>query len=387
MSTAMSESTLLGDSIPTRWEPPDSTLLDHAECMPSLPIDSASLADLELLCVGAYLPLRTYLGQADYRSVLDTMRLADGRIWPLPVQLPVTTDDAWRTRNASEVALKGPDGEIYGTIRPLEVFACDALEEARSVFGTEDLGHPGVARLFAQPGLYISGPVRLLRRTPRTVESRFYLDPADTREEFQRRGWSRIVGFQTRNPIHRAHEYILKCALEICDGLLLHPLTGETKSDDIPASVRMTSYRVLLEGYFPIGRVLLSVFPAAMRYAGPREAVFHALVRRNYGCTHFIVGRDHAGVGNYYGTYDAQRIFERFEADALAITPVFFEHSFYCARCQGMASPKTCPHDAGDHLTLSGTRVREMLAGGMAPPPEYTRPEVAEILLESARFC
>jgi sulfate adenylyltransferase len=354
--------------------------LELASGLPSVKLDPRGVADLELIATGAYSPLTGFMGLADYQRVLHEMRLANGLPWSLPITLRVA--DARTLRDT--VALVTPEGSTVGLLEVREVFTHSKEEEAQLAYGTTDANHPGVAQLYGQGDFLVAGDVWLLRRSAPAFPE-LALDPADTRRVFAERGWRTVVGFQTRNPVHRAHEYIQKAALETVDGLLLHPLLGPTKDDDVPAALRVESYRVLLERYYPRDRVLLAGFPAAMRYAGPREAVFHALVRKNYGCTHFIVGRDHAGVGSYYGSYDAQRIFDRFAPGELGIQPVCFEHTFYCQQCDSMASPKTCPHDAGSHVTLSGTKVREMLRSGTVPPPEFSRPEVGQVLADGLR--
>ena len=352
----------------------------------ALPCDSRTLSDLEMLAIGAFSPLTGFLHHEDYASVLQRMHLGPaygGILWPLPVVLPADPEVARDLRDGEDIALAGPDGSLHALLTVEGVYLRDLEAEAQAVYGTADPSHPGVAITLAQPRAAVSGPVRVFR-LPEPAFPQYRLTPAETRAVFAERGWRTVAGFQTRNPVHRAHEYIQKCALEIVDGLLLHPLVGDTKSDDVPAATRMHSYEVLFAGYYPRQRVLLAVFPAAMRYAGPREAVFHAICRKNYGCTHFIVGRDHAGVGGFYGPFDAQDLVLQL-APEIGVTPLPFQNAFYCNRCGSMATEKTCPHGEEHHVSLSGTRVREMLRQGQTPPPEFSRPEVARVLIEAMR--
>jgi sulfate adenylyltransferase len=365
--------------------PEKEALWERAATLPTVRLSARALSDVELLATGGYSPLAGFMTQADYRGVVEGMRLASGLVWPMPITLAVSQEVATALREGTEVALADEAGETLAVLELAEKFGYDKAVEARQVYRTEDEAHPGVAAVYAQGDVLLGGRLRVLALPGHDDFPVYRLTPAQTRAAFAERGWRTVVGFQTRNPVHRAHEYIQKCAMEMVDGLLLHPLVGETKAGDIPADVRMRCYEVLIQNYFPSDRVVLSVNPAAMRYAGPREAVFHAMVRKNYGCSHFIVGRDHAGVGQYYGTYAAQNIFDEFTPADLGITPMFFDHTFFCRKCDEMASAKTCPHDQEDRVVLSGTQVREMLQGGLAPPPEFSRPEVAEVLIAATQ--
>jgi sulfate adenylyltransferase len=352
---------------------------DGVERFEQIALTSRELSDLDMLASGALSPLEGFMARHDYERVVDEMRLGNGLPWALPVCLAVD-----REPDGDRAVLTDAAGAPLAVLDVEQVYEYDKEREAERCFRTTDEAHPGVARLYEQKPLYLAGRVTVFER----VEPPFpqlAFDPAQTRAAFAERGWRRVVGFQTRNPIHRAHEYLTKGALETVDGLLIHPLVGETKSDDVPAATRVECYEVLVENYYPSDRVLVSAFPAAMRYAGPREAIWHAICRKNYGCSHFIVGRDHAGVGDYYGTYDAQLIFDEFESHELDIEPMFFEHAFFCRACGQMATPKTCPHGGDDHVFLSGTKVRELLAEGKLPPAEFSRPEVAEVLIQSYR--
>jgi len=352
---------------------------DDLDSLETVALTSREASDLDMIASGALSPLEGFMARDDYERVVEEMRLASGLPWALPVCLAVDAPP-----RSDRVGLVDESGRPLAVLDVEETYEYDRGREAEQCFRTTEDAHPGVARLYAQKPLYLAGRVTVFERA-RPQFPELALDPAETRAAFAERGWRRVVGFQTRNPIHRAHEYLTKVALETVDGLLVHPLVGDTKSDDVPAATRVECYRVLLEGYYPADRVLLSAFPAAMRYAGPREAIWHAICRKNYGCSHFIVGRDHAGVGSYYGTYDAQLIFDEYEPHELDIEPMFFEHSFFCRECGSMASAKTCPHAPEDHVFLSGTKVRELLEAGDVPPEEFTRHQVAEVLIEAYR--
>lgn len=351
--------------------------LQQADSLPRVQLDDRAFSDLALIAIGGFSPLTGFLEQADYETVVTDMRLANGLPWSIPVTLSVEEEVAEPLKEGSRVRLDDASGRFVGILELTQKYRYNKAHEAVNVYRTDETKHPGVAVVYNQGPINLAGPVWLLQRDPHPLFPTYQIDPADSRKLFIEKGWKTVVGFQTRNPIHRAHEYIQKCALETVDGLFLHPLVGATKSDDIPADVRMRCYEIMLEHYFPKDRVQMALNPSAMRYAGPREAIFHALLRKNYGCTHFIVGRDHAGVGDYYGTYDAQHIFDEFEPEELGIRPMKFEHAFYCKRTQTMATTKTSPSSPEERIHLSGTKVREMLRRGELPPPQFSRPEVA----------
>jgi len=364
---------------------------ERAEEMTQVQLDPMALSDLELIATGALSPLTGFMRKADYERCVDEMRLANGVLWSLPVTLAVEQDVAADIEEGQEIALC-EDERVLAMMEVAEKFPYDRKikeHEAQEVYRTTEEAHPGVAQLYQRGDVVLGGDIWMVdwSTAMKTEFPELRHTPAQSRRMFARRGWRSVVGFQTRNPIHRAHEYLQKTALEIVDGLFIHPLVGETKEGDIPADVRIASYQTILRDYYPVDRVLLGVFPAAMRYAGPREALFHAIARKNYGCTHFIVGRDHAGVGDYYGTYDAQDIFDQFPSEDIGIVPFKFEYAFFCKKCGGVVSAKTCPHNQDDWIYLSGTQVREMLRRGEMLPEEFTRPEVAKVLLEGMKDC
>jgi sulfate adenylyltransferase len=359
---------------------------ERAQGLPQISLSTKETSDLIMLAIGAYSPLDGFLCRADYLRVVEEMQLSSGVTWPMPITLSASRERTDSIHVGQDVALvDGETGETLGLMRIREKYPYDKHWEATKVFGTDDARHPGVERTLSQAEMYLGGTVKVLSegRYPQLFPE--FARPNETREIFAKRGWSMVVGFQTRNPIHRSHEYLLRIAMEISDGVFIHPIVGALKPGDVPADVRMRCYRVLIDKYLPADRVVLSVYPMEMRYGGPREAVLHAIIRQNYGCSHLIVGRDHAGVGNFYGPFDAQRIFAQLKADALAIRPMNLDWTFWCRKCEGMASPKTCPHDAADRLLISGTQLRSLLASGRRPPAEYSRPEVLDILADYYR--
>lgn len=360
--------------------------LDKADHLPRVTLDERAISDLNMIAIGGFSPLTGFMNQSDYKGVVDDMHLSNGLAWAVPVTLPVSEEVAASLKEGAMIRLDDTSGNFIGVMELTEKFTYDKMHEALHVYRTNEEKHPGVAVVYSQGAVNLAGPVWLLNREADPRFPTYQIDPAESRALFQEKEWKTVVGFQTRNPIHRAHEYIIKCALEIVDGLFLHPLVGATKSDDIPADVRMRCYEIMRDQYFPHDRVILAINPSAMRYAGPREAIFHAIIRKNYGCTHFIVGRDHAGVGDYYGTYDAQHIFDEFKPEELGIIPLKFEHAFFCKRTQQMATTKTSPSMPEERVHLSGTKVREMLRRGELPPPEFSRPQVATELAKAMQI-
>ncbi len=361
-------------------------LLARAAQLPVLVLNSRESSDLEMIAVGAMSPLEGFMGQADYDNVVANLRLANGTPWPLPVTLALKDGEAAPEAGA-EVALQGEDGSVYGILTVGDVWQPDReIELDRCFSGTgakADHDHPAWGYLSTLGSWNVGGSFEVADLPSHAKHNDYRFTPEQSRAAFAEKGWETVVAFQTRNPIHRAHEYLTKVALEQTDGLLVHPLVGDTKSDDIPSDVRMACYHALLNKYYPLDRTMLGVYPQAMRYGGPREAILHAICRQNYGCTHIIIGRDHAGVGAYYGTFDAQQIFDQFEDGELQINTLLFEHAFYCKLTGGMASTKSSPAGPEDKIFLSGTKVREMLSNGERPPAEFTRPEVADILIAS----
>lgn len=364
---------ILVDRIASQPEELDTTLA-------VITLSRRSQSDLEMIATGACSPLMGFMSQQDYSSVVEEMRLANGSVWSIPITLPISAEQVSNLKGVEEATLSTESDGVIGKIQISDIYKPDKGREAEKVYLTTDDKHPGVAALLSGGKYYVAGDIEVYQLPEHKHFGEYRMSPRQLRAVIEEKGWKSVVAFQTRNPIHRAHEYITKCALEMVDGLIIHPIVGETKSDDISADVRMACYEAIIEHYYPHRHTILSVYPASMRYAGPREAIFHALTRKNYGCTHFIVGRDHAGVGSYYGTYDAQKIFENFNREELGIEPMFFEHAFYCNRTNSMATTKTSRAVDHEKVFLSGTKVREMLIAGVDLPEEFTRPEVSDIL-------
>ncbi len=376
-----------GGKLVDRVLKPDAAAKAKADAasLPAVQLSAREAGDLEMIAIGAFSPLTGFMGEADFQRVCKEMRLANGTVWPIPVILSPADDVAAKINKGDRIALKQGD-TILGVMTVTEKYKHDKTVEIPNVYRTEDEAHPGVKIVKQQGNTCLAGDIDVITPNPSPEFPEFRLPPAKTREAFAAKGWNTISAFQTRNPIHRSHEYLTKVAQEMTDGLLIHPLVGETKADDIPAQTRMDCYQVLINNYYNPKTTMLSVMPLAMRYAGPREAVMHALIRKNYGITHFIVGRDHAGVGNYYGTYDAQKIFDQFDLPKeIGVTILKFEHTAWCNKCAAVVSAKTCPHGPEDKVAPSGTKVRELLKAGQRPPNEFSRPQIADILIKWAQ--
>lgn len=357
--------------------------LRKAETLHRVRLNSREVSDLVMLAIGAFSPLDGFMGQADYRGVVRDIKLEDGTLWPIPITLSISSEEARELKEGQEIALvDDATDEIIGIMTIQEKYAYCKEEEAREVFRTDDENHPGVRRLYSQGEVYLGGTVEALSEGRYPEEFPEFARPVETREIFARRGWATVAAFQTRNPMHRSHEYLTKIAIEVCDGVFINPVVGALKPDDVPAGVRMRCYHALLDNYYPRDRVVLKVYPMEMRYGGPREAILHAIIRQNFGCSHIIIGRDHAGVGNYYGPFDAQRIFDELDPAALYIKPLKLDWTFWCYKCGGMVSLKTCPHSREDRCLISGTELRSMLSKGRKPPAEFSRPEVLDILID-----
>jgi len=356
----------------------------RAQSLPRVKVSSREKGDLIMLGIGGFSPLDGFMTHADWKGVCDDYRMADGTFWPIPITLSIDAPTGRDIRVGSDIALIDPDtGAPLATMRVTEKYAIEKARECSTVFRTTDVEHPGVKMVMQQPEMNLAGPVKVLSDGGfKAKYGALFMTPAETRAEFERLGWSRVAAFQTRNPMHRSHEYLAKVAIEVCDGVLVHSLLGNLKPGDIPADVRTQAIAVLIDKYFRAGTVVQGGYPLDMRYGGPREALLHALFRQNYGCSHQIVGRDHAGVGSYYGPFDAHRIFDEIPTDALVTQPLKIDWTFWCYRCEGMASARTCPHDDVDRLLVSGTKLRKWLSEGSPVPPEFSRPEVLKILGE-----
>lgn len=356
--------------------------LGRASSLPQVRLNSREVSDLIMLGMGALSPLEGFMNREDYQSVLANMRLTNGLLWPIPITLATSMEQGQDIKEGQDVALVDRESnDIVGSMTVETKYFYDRREEALQVFGTDDRNHPGVASVLNQGDVYLGGPVKVLSEAGYPERFDEFARPSETRALFSARGWATIAAFQTRNPLHRSHEYLTKVALEVCDGLLIHPVVGKLKAGDIPAEVRMECYRTLMENYYPKDRAILKVYPMEMRYGGPREAILHAVIRQNFGCSHIIIGRDHAGVGNYYGPFDAQNIFDGLKENDLYIRPLKLDNTFYCWKCDSMASYKTCPHNDENHLSISGTKLREMLSRGERPSEQFSRPEVVDILI------